>query len=526
MQKLRYKKSPQAHNHRHERHHKHTHTHTVGPNMGTKHSSLPTTPAVSNGTQQYTRFVQPANKEELVVQNVFDQTYASFADNHFTPVLQHHAEQRQRPACDRKPNDASHSTSARACRCLFKCEVTVDAPAGYLEEQKRYQEIQQYVQGPRTYVMHLPLPVNTAFEDKPANEKPEQKGENSAGPIEAMPVVILLHGTDETAFDTEWMLQAEGEMTWLDLSHAERFAVLFPQARGAVTTDGRWKSNWRDPNDDPLRTMWLISCFDQAEADHHFLATMLSDACVQAKQRGHVLDLRRVFLAGYSNGGFMAGDVLLRRVAPGVSTALSASTLPTSSVSVDDRKAPEEPATSHNDTSHNDTSTSPKQFRFPYSSTDNFPLAGLCMFMGAVDEAQLTAATGLTEKNLDISPALEVCLTLHNNKGGGEVLPPEVEYVQTHDGVRQHRVEFLPAASTNGNNPHVVLPSLIYTGTRDPQMLSSIRAFRAMSALNQPTELRLVNGGAHEVKPGAVREIWEFFRNQLPFNKLPKAVES
>jgi len=80
----------------------------------------------------------------------------------------------------------------------------------------------------------------------------ERDSEDEQKPPQRVPVVVLLHGTDETMFDGEFVQQNDGSRSWLDLSDKEGFLLLFPQSRGM----------WADLRVRSLRTLWTAQFVD------------------------------------------------------------------------------------------------------------------------------------------------------------------------------------------------------------------------------------------------------------------------
>eukprot|EP01126_Amoeba_proteus_P016127 TRINITY_DN1739_c0_g4_i7.p1 TRINITY_DN1739_c0_g4~~TRINITY_DN1739_c0_g4_i7.p1 ORF type:complete len:207 (+),score=19.17 TRINITY_DN1739_c0_g4_i7:96-716(+) len=129
---------------------------------------------------------------------------------------------------------------------------------------QHYQDFGKLWDGERTYYLHIP------------NELRNVK--------EKLSLVILVHGTDETAFDGE-LLQHQGRKTWLEASHKYGVPLLFTQARGMW---GTYTSPWRDPSD-PLKTLWLPKCIDPSTTDHLYIERAGTYMCKNKKKDDHGL---------------------------------------------------------------------------------------------------------------------------------------------------------------------------------------------------------------------------------------------
>lgn len=117
-----------------------------------------------------------------------------------------------------------------------------------------------------------------------------------------MPVVILLHGTNETCFDTELLRQRDGSYSWLDLADQQRVILLFAQSRGLkITTfsqecgkfDVLYKYAWQQSSEDKL-----------------YLTAMLEDMDSRESVSKYV-DCSRLYVIGFSNGGLFTSDLML-----------------------------------------------------------------------------------------------------------------------------------------------------------------------------------------------------------------------
>lgn len=63
-------------------------------------------------------------------------------------------------------------------------------------------------------------------------------------PKNNVPVLLLFHGTDETAFETELLTQNDGKQSWLELACKENIILVFPQSRGAKCVAEKLKKKW------------------------------------------------------------------------------------------------------------------------------------------------------------------------------------------------------------------------------------------------------------------------------------------
>jgi len=119
------------------------------------------------------------------------------------------------------------------------------------------------------------------------------------------PVVLFIHDTDETCFDGEFMEHPNKKpsQTWLDLSDEQGIILVFAQARG------QWinHKSVRREEGDPLKTHWMPQCQDPNQLDQVYLEKVLDDLREICSQ----VDLEKIYLTGYVNGGFMASDITI-----------------------------------------------------------------------------------------------------------------------------------------------------------------------------------------------------------------------
>jgi predicted esterase len=174
----------------------------------------------------------------------------------------------------------------------------------------QFQQMMKVNNENRTYLLHIPKNLGSASTGEIATKGLQLNSSHGGGDCkqDSVPLVILLHGTDETMFDTELVIQEKTDSTsWLDLSDREGFVLAIPQARGTWSPEGAKHTNsWRNSSD-PFRSLWLCSFVDRARVDHLFLQEMIREI----KREVSVLDLKRIYVVGFSNGGFMCSDVAL-----------------------------------------------------------------------------------------------------------------------------------------------------------------------------------------------------------------------
>lgn len=205
------------------------------------------------------------------------------------------------------------------------------------DRKKRDQDEEEPKKEPkgRTYVVHLPnnlLPVlepALAAQQRAQNESQEAQNGRGRGELtssEAMyrrmaegatkmlertasrkvPLVVLLHGTDETAWGTELHVQlaefnngAEGRV-WLEMASEgeENMILVFPQSWG-----------WPCPYD-ATRTQygWL-----PGTNDREYLQAVIAQVCELYED---VVDSDRIYAVGFSNGGLFLADYCVNDASP------------------------------------------------------------------------------------------------------------------------------------------------------------------------------------------------------------------
>jgi len=157
-----------------------------------------------------------------------------------------------------------------------------------------YDRFLNVVDGNRIYYLHVPNGVNMNLEDNVNPTINEEK----------IPLIVFIHGTDETCFDSEFIYQPEFKtQCWLELSDHKKAVTLFAQARGLWAN---YTSSWRPP-DDSLKSLWLPKCTDPNEYDHIYLEKCVDDVLKIIPQ----IDTNTIYVIGFSNGGFMACDIAL-----------------------------------------------------------------------------------------------------------------------------------------------------------------------------------------------------------------------
>lgn len=100
--------------------------------------------------------------------------------------------------------------------------------------------------------------------------------------------------------DTELLVQEDGSTTWLDLSHLDPFAVVFPQSLRYYAKDNVPVS-WR-PLGDNFR-----SCWEPDHNDELFLSHLLDELLKDYD----FIDPCRLYCVGFSNGGLFLSSLLV-----------------------------------------------------------------------------------------------------------------------------------------------------------------------------------------------------------------------
>lgn len=388
---------------------------------------------------------------EVPITEPFDQTFKAYSSSSHTNYLKDHWTSASCEGCSIIQRVIKFSISNTS---TFKWDAI--------------KPILDFTDGERTYLLHIPKKLSSIFHRQNilhgspyfslvANQK-STINEN-LDPIEPVPVVILIHGTDELMFDCEFVSQVNGnEKSWLKLSDSEGFIVVIPQARGmwAIPTHGH--NSWR-PYGDRLRTLWTAEFVDNNHADHFFLNLVLEDVFSLCPY----VDKSKIFLAGFSNGGFMATDVALAII---------------------------------NNTKRTESSNSPK---FP-----NFPIAGICAYMGGMEDDQMKVSAGISSENaprLDQTKAS--CAWIESRDITESTLlssasPNQQSYVS--HGYNKN-------LSETRDKPDV----LCITGELDCQLFSVHNAWMVLSSLECYSELDVIKGAEHEYQALSTERIWRWF---------------
>jgi hypothetical protein len=113
---------------------------------------------------------------------------------------------------------------------------------------------------------------------------------------------VLCHGTDETMYDTELLIQEDGKFAFLDLLSNE--AEEFKDLHGILFVQSGW---FTEPNsthhpyrEDKVRAGWSEG------VDRNYVLAAIDKVCEEYSQE---LDKDSIFLTGYSNGGFFVMDL-------------------------------------------------------------------------------------------------------------------------------------------------------------------------------------------------------------------------
>jgi predicted esterase len=108
-----------------------------------------------------------------------------------------------------------------------------------------------------------------------------------------IPLLLMLHGSDETAWNTQLRTQHDKKQSWLELAAQENFIIVFAQAQ-------RWVYDWQ-PN--LIHTGWK-----SGPVDRLYVQEVLDFVC----KKYRCIDRRRVYAMGFSVGGLFLCDLLLR----------------------------------------------------------------------------------------------------------------------------------------------------------------------------------------------------------------------
>jgi predicted esterase len=167
--------------------------------------------------------------------------------------------------------------------------------------------VQGFLGDLRTYLIHAPNCIDVDSSTSIGFKLRGSRGEQEIKQ-EPVPLVILLHGTDETMFDCELVHQEDEDVcSWLELSDELGFIVAVPQARGNLvgSDDARANTSWRK---DKLRTLWKCAFAEEEERDRLFIEAMIND--IQGKTN-RMVNEEKIFLLGFSNGGYYTCDLAL-----------------------------------------------------------------------------------------------------------------------------------------------------------------------------------------------------------------------
>lgn len=72
-----------------------------------------------------------------------------------------------------------------------------------------------------------------------------------------MPLIVLLHGTNENMLKTQCVTQHSNEQAWMDLADEHKFVVLVPQSRGLQFKRTKY-FGWQPGNEDLLYIQMTI----------------------------------------------------------------------------------------------------------------------------------------------------------------------------------------------------------------------------------------------------------------------------
>jgi len=318
----------------------------------------------------------------------------------------------------------------------------------------------------------------TATEVQPAQAttlllaRAESPGDSSDAQksLSKFPLLICLHGTDESAFDGELFQHEDGLTTWLDVSDAEQAIVIFPQSRGQWATENQRSTSWRDQGD-WVRTLWIDRPVDaEFESDLQFLTQVVEDVSNSGGLfTNAIVDKTRVYVIGFSNGGFQACDLALA------------------------------------------------SRRGEFTS-----LAGVCFYMGGVLKQQLAREKLKEEELPGASRCIDLCeqrkvdpacrgppLTQDQSAAKPALEPSPVTSAPQEPSMAEDVERKREAAVAKSANTRV----LVVSADGDMQMFSSCLAWQLFLHLGYKTGFRWLTGCGHEYQSSSTEFIWKFFQS-------------
>ncbi len=288
----------------------------------------------------------------------FDQLFKDYSQKFGSPLVQTHQQK--------------FPDSRFIQRILPNC---IPPPSGKKSpEFPQYEPFRQISDGIRTYYLHVPSKVQVQYDGLSADmtlfHGAASRPSSGKQDLKSVPLVVFIHGTDETAFDGELIHQPNSKQsTWLELAEKEGIVLLFAQARGLWSEK---TSSWRPPGD-YLKSLWLPKCVDSDQFDSFYFESAIDDAFKVC----HSIDKQKIHLIGFSNGGFMACDLLLS----------SFKNLPSKSDSFD-------------------------------LPTFKHPLASVCLYMGGINGRQMGVTLGIDKYKLpnikELTPPAKPEVMLYN----------------------------------------------------------------------------------------------------------------
>jgi len=159
------------------------------------------------------------------------------------------------------------------------------------------------------------------------------------------------------------------------------------------------------------------------------------------------IDKSKIYIAGFSNGGFMASDVALAII---------------------------------------NRNFGEGALKFP-----GFHVAGICAYMGGIEEDQMEISSGLSEDNF---PKL-----LDTKKNS--------LWIEKREGYTCYGP---PRSGDEWQRPSTDV--LVITGELDCQIFSTHNAWMVFSQLGCYTELDVMNDASHEYLSKSTLRIWEWFK--------------